>query len=277
MRGYFSWTPGSVPKTDKPEPQKGLNTKIMREIDKNSFLQLTDVKRFINYLKIEFNDPTRYEKTLQDYCWPENSKGLNFEDTYKMIINLRNEFQNSLANKDQQRTSELCETILKWGGVGVAKANINKINEMKDRGIFLDTLISARNVIQSGKIEKDKISFPANSGFSKIYACLSENFIIYDSRVAARMCFLISECFKKNNPFSLGIPDYQAKGNRNPGHEFPKLRRNSQKYFESNTKASWIIEELAIQNPNDNFPKEKLMFAYQTVFFVFGKSIPLAE
>ena len=103
-----------------------------------------------------------------------------------------------------------------------------------------------------------------NSGFSKIYTLLDDQFIIYDSRVGAQLCLLIKQCFNGNPMiFELGKCAYQAKGNRDPGKDFPMLTGKPKKYFESNIKAAWILQRLADEHNLLKFTTDKMIFAYR--------------
>jgi len=248
----------------------------MEVLEKTAFTQLEQVGIFVKFLRSQFIEKYELKAYLEKYKWPENTKGLRFEETYFKFEKHRNNIDSFLNQKDEQMLSKECEEILKWGGVGVATKNIKKIKELQSEKIFFSTLVSAKKAITSNSVEFDDMPFPVNSGFSKIYACLDNRFIIYDSRVAAAMSFFIKKCFKNLIPqeLLLGIPDYQAKAERNPENSFPKIRRNPKKYFLSNIKAAWIIEELAGQTPNAlGFNQEKLIFAYQTALFVLGKNL----
>jgi len=176
----------------------------------------------------------------------------------------------ALSNNDEECGFKICSDILQWGGVSVATKNLAKIERLRANKELMKTLNNARSYIQSKAIDINNIEIPCNSGFSKIYTCLDNRFIIYDSRVAAKMCSLIGQCFNQTNPLGLGKTTFQAKANRNPGPQFPMLTGHDSKYFESNIKAAWILEEFAINNPRPDYSAEKLTFACQTVLFVTG-------
>ncbi len=241
-------------------------------IKKESFLQSDELKKFINFLGEKYNEKNgiNLQKELDEYLWD----GKDFEITYSMFENMRRDFKNALSTNDEPIVFGLCEKILNWGGVGVATKNIKRIDKLREEKKFISTLQLANEIIKSNKIDIDNIIIPSNSGFSKIYACLNDRFIIYDSRVAAMMCFLVKKCFSDGkNHFSLGKASYQAKGERNPGAEFPLLSGNDKKYLKSNILASWILEAFAEQHPKLNYTTEKLIFAYQTSLFVMGKDL----
>lgn len=242
------------------------------ELQKHTFLDSTATKKFITFLNKRFDSTGELElqKHLKDYHWPKGTNEKNFEQTFDFFTDRRKQLNAALSNNNEEAAFEICSEILHWGGVGVATKNLAKIKKLRANKELMKTLNSARSIIQSKAIDIGNIEIPCNSGFSKIYTCLDNRFIIYDSRVAAKMCSLIGQCFNQTNPLGLGRTAFQANANRNPGPQFPMLTGHDSKYFESNIKAAWILEELAINNPRSGYSTEKLIFACQTVLFVTG-------
>ncbi|MEO5570395.1 MAG: hypothetical protein ABIT08_08865 [Bacteroidia bacterium] len=245
-------------------------------LNKNTFLK--EAQGFIEFLINKFNDKDgiNLSTEISNYHWPKGEKGFRFEETYEMIKRLREKFSNAISLENEDDILNLCTEILNWGGVGVAKKNLIHIENMKSKSELLQVLKKAQNLIKAEEIIVDG-AIPTNSGFSKIYTCLYERFVIYDSRVAAAMCFLMKQFYSKDSipeTIKLGKADFQSADQRDPGPEFPMISGNDKKYLESNIKAAWIIEKLAMENPKFDFKLEKLIFAYQTAFFVKGKNLP---
>jgi hypothetical protein len=230
------------------------------------------VIKYVDFLRTHLVVGNYFEEFIEKYKWPSKGVGFYFDKTYDMFDNYRNDFKTIIANKDEKAAGEKCLEILKWGGV--SQKNSTRIGQLVVDKRLIETLEKALAVIESKSIDTDKIDFHVNSGFSKIYTAISGRFIIYDSRVAAQMCYMIKQCFKGKNPLEFGKTAYRAKTKRDPGKEFPMVSSNPKQYFISNIKASWIIEELAIKNPVENYSTEKLIFAIQTALFVLGKEIP---
>jgi hypothetical protein len=240
-------------------------------LHKHRFISSTEVNDFIDYLKYKYFSPRhKFEDLLNKYNWPNNKKELNFELTFKQISGLRSQLNEALNFQDSDKAFEICSNILIWGGFGVNR-NIKTIDKINNQESFIQFLLSSRGFIQSKIIDLKEFDLPMNSGFSKVYSLLDEHFIIYDSRVAAKMCELINDCFGKNpEEISLGKCAHRSKANRDPGPEFPMLTGQPKKYFESNIKAGWILEKLAVEHNPMTFPVHKAIFAYQTALFVDG-------
>jgi hypothetical protein len=247
---------------------------------KKDFLRSLEVIQFIDFLRFNYyNSAEDLKRILNEYKWPEKGKSMNFEQTYLKFSEKRIELGVTLNFREESVTFKVCSEILNWGGVGVATKNIKELEKMRDQGSFMNILREARSMIRSTIIDTSGFSIPMNSGFSKIYTLLDDHFIIYDSRVAAKMCSLVKQCFKEKSdknpePIHLGKCDYQAKVNRDPGPEFPMLTGRPKQYFESNIKAAWILEKLALEHNILNYPVDKMIFAFQTALFVDGYELP---
>ena len=97
-----------------------------------------------------------------------------------------------------------------------------------------------------------------NSGFTKIYSLYINDFIIYDSRVGAALCYLVKlYCIEQKQggvPSSLKFAYGDARNpevNRNPNsdiYKFSKLDRGKI-HIECNLKANWLLKEVL------NFPR----------------------
>jgi hypothetical protein len=235
------------------------------------FVNSTEVNQFIDFLRNGiFSSASQLQKYLDDYKW----SGLNFEQTFEKVFSLRADLKLALNSHDADQAFDICCEILSWGGVGVATKNKKALEENRSNGNLISTLKKARTFIQSYIIDTENFNLRMNAGFSKIYALLGDEFIIYDSRVAAQLCWLIKQCFNDNPMiFNFGKCDYMAKVNRDPGKEFPMLTGKPKKYFESNIKAAWILQRLADRHNLLKLSTDKMIFAYQTALFVEGKEL----
>lgn len=244
-------------------------------LNKFDFMNSTEVDQFIDFLRKEvFSSASQLQQYIDGYKWPENKNGLSFEQTFEKVVSFRAGLKSALNRHDADEAFDIFCNILRWGGVGVATKNINALKEIRGKGNFISTLQGVRTLIQSYIIDNENFHFPMNSGFSKIYTLLDDQFIIYDSRVAAQLCWLIKKCFNDNPMiFELGKCTYQAKVNRDPGKDFPMLTGKPKKYFESNIKAAWILQRLADEHNLLKFATDKMIFAYQTALFVEGKTL----
>ncbi|OFC71462.1 hypothetical protein [Alteromonas confluentis] len=170
--------------------------------------------------------------------------------------------------------------ILDWGGVlsrgRKGKTNEDKLSEIENRFGLIDYLDQAKELLAledastggSFKItdaQNNASVLLMNSGFTKIYLILIDNFVIYDGRVGAGLGLLVSQ-FKGQRPmtnidalmFAYGDAAKSSKCINN------KVRRNpsegqtifgnifqgqdqdkkSLKHIQNNLKASWLIDSI---------------------------------
>jgi len=121
-----------------------------------------------------------------------------------------------------------------------------------------------------------------NSGFTKIYSELIDDFIIYDSRVGAALGFLVRRFLEDQSidsvpdplKFAFGAPRSAAL-NRNPSSEqyiFPQLRNDAVFHIKNNIKANWIAKELAQQSRFHQV--DNGIRALEAALFMIGYHIP---
>jgi hypothetical protein len=103
-----------------------------------------------------------------------------------------------------------------------------------------------------------------NSGYTKIYSLLIDNFIIYDGRVGAAMGLLVSEFLKVkkfiNIPttldFAYGNPkmsdsnkkDFSKRNPSNFEYKFKALSNNSRLHIDNNIRANWLLQRVATES-----------------------------
>ena len=96
-----------------------------------------------------------------------------------------------------------------------------------------------------------------NSGMTKVYSLLLENFIIYDSRVAAALAWLVWQWCRSRDPavplpplLAFACPTARGGGIRNPDEAaFPYLNVKPREHAKWNLRANWILQE-AFTLPN---------------------------
>jgi hypothetical protein len=160
----------------------------------------------------------------------------------------------AVADEDNEGALQWCLSLMRWGGVFPHNGdwlinNMGNLSELlgDNRRLFLGANIDPENDINPG------IRF--NSGMTKVYSLLVDNFIIYDSRVAAALGWIIAKfCIDTNKslvPDVLRFPYAPAKEAdnvakpkiRNPGCGdlvFPRLY-SGRKHAKANLYASWLL------------------------------------
>jgi hypothetical protein len=194
-----------------------------------------------------------FKKALQNYHWPYKIKeslpngydycGSSFQSS-SAILELASEKLKS--KKDFKNGAAI---VLEWGGV-ISK-NLERIQELTFSEFNLE-IENARlnwegfcnNEIEPGL---RKIDFHINSGFSKIYSLLLNDFIIYDSRTAAALTAIIFEVLSKTpENWTLKVPSPRVDFEKRILTEFGKVNTKKQ-YWESNIIANTIVKEVCVK------------------------------
>lgn len=147
---------------------------------------------------------------------------------------------------------------MEWGGV--LNKNREKIFNM---GSDITRYLSeARAILNPNtyNTDCDTENIIMNSGFTKIYSLIIDDFIIYDGRVGATLGLLVRKYCECNNLSSIpkellfaygnarvGKNENGLKNRRNPSekqYRFPMLSNSSKKHIENNLRANWLLKEI---------------------------------
>lgn len=274
-------------------------------------------------------EATGIEDATRQYNWPCNidecflpanykqAKGVASSLEYNLatLTWLRNELRTSLTDRDALRHFRSCLAVLSWGGVdtGARATNvrfytakyvcdkaINKnLNELlRYHGEAHDNpgWASPRTADDDLKILNEYCS-RMSSGITKIHALLEEDSVIYDSRVAAAISWIVEHYIHEKNMSSIpellifSLPDEQP--NKNDGHN--KVRRPDHKSIRPNNsilkhsygtlstnkpaewmrcqlRSSWLLSGILDKSKlfdNEDSPADKFM-KFQLGLFMIG-------
>lgn len=271
-------------------------------MNKVDFLNNTTVTKFILFLgeiingDIDINhayyDRKKKEyinfKTLHDglkkYHWNNKSYETNKNEIDKFVRKLTKQESPKLFY-------EACLDILEWGAGNNRRslytANVKWLKEIIKAHNVKDNLNDALELLsaESPCFTEFGERFRMNAGFTKIYALMSPStFIIYDSRVAAALAFLVIKYCEKyelsNIPPELNFTLADAVGEscRNPsnnekGYTFSKSGSNQQKHAISNVKANWILDS-TFNKYKDSTPFKNIR-EIEAALFMIGYDFPL--
>lgn len=268
------------------------------------YVQENDVKKFIDWINTK-NEPGSFlhsytslkpkqdwqcnsvYNAYENYNWAfsftdptgKQIKCNDFDESTAYLIEAKNNLMNAILINDQALTEKNCDAILGWGGVS------------KDRDKNIETLKTAQKTLTPLTFDTDheiKGIF-MNSGYSKIYSCLIDDFIIYDSRVGAALGLLVRKFCEETkiksipNNLHFAFADARlAKGHigkiRDPGNDvykFSKLNNNASFYIHNNMKANWLVKEVT-DHPDSKFSRlkaEKRMRAFESALFMIGYKV----
>ena len=206
---------------------------------------------------------------FQKYYWkttnPFNGKQItSFQDSEDCLLQLQYMLLESLNKEDSVKLAESIEKVLIWGGVNQRPKIASDLRSLyQDGDALLAYVTDAIKYLTENMASIDSCSpfrndFPVlqvDSGTTKVFSLLVENFIIYDSRVGAALGILVAKWLSNTNfecvpndllfswsPGSVSTP-------RDPNifllektNRFPRISNNVER-IAINIKASWICEE----------------------------------
>jgi hypothetical protein len=246
-------------------------------MSRQTYLALPHVPAFIQWLAAELDSTTGFKHQYVDrrsrarwtcdslhdafinYRWnhPGNTR-LTFSAGHCALSNglalstLRKDLQ-AVAGDDNRALAAALD-VMKWGGVSAGNANWLNANKAG-----LASLLSVvKNAMDAGNLgapvlQGKQLRF--NSGMTKVYSLLCANFVIYDSRVAAALGWLVVKYCQAHGiskvPEALCFPWAAAKEGansalpkrRNPGIrslEFKRLRSGTH-HAHWNLRANWLL------------------------------------
>lgn len=286
-------------------------------MDKLEFLKSPSVKDFVKWLGFKLDKPKSFMhlytmkrgnkawscdsiySAYERYHWPfkcadpvtgKHLIGQTFEENQRTLSRLSEGLRQSVKEKDSERARQHCLSILDWGGV-LPKNRGKIVNLGNDLPKYLDDV--RRRLDPSGfDTNSNYADIIMNSGFTKIYSLLIDDFIIYDGRVGAALGLLVRKYCEENNLpnvppkllFAYGnarTTSYQPVNRRNPGtkrHQFPVLTNSSPKHIENNLRGNWLLKEvLEICNSKFNVLHPSIQLrALESALFMIGYEVVAA-
>ncbi|MDD2659858.1 MAG: hypothetical protein PHY54_09305 [Methylococcales bacterium] len=198
------------------------------------------------------------------YSWPfhlclpdqPSFEGRSFDDNHKALTVLQIGLRKAVAKKDDGDTLRWAHAILRWGGVFSRNGMWLSENRQGVAEYFAGRAALLGN--NEDDIVLTDIFERFNSGMTKIYSLLVDDFIIYDSRVAAALGWVVVKFCRDRSlqevPDGLRFPwapakeapNVQRPKRRNPSEgnlRFPRLRHGTE-YARWNLRASWLLSEV---------------------------------
>jgi len=215
----------------------------------------------------------------ENYFWDKES----FNKNQIKLIEFSRKINNGIENNNHDLVKQGCEDVLKWGGVSgnSKRGNLKKINELD----IVEYLKNVKNHISIELCEdgsSDYSSIHCNSGFSKIYSSIVDNFIIYDSRVSCALCYLIRLYAKDNSKeeipenlrFAYTIGRNENKNPSNKNFIFRKIY-TPYNYLKFNIMASWLLKLILEKTKSkfNNLPDNIQLRALESALFMIGYKI----
>jgi hypothetical protein len=267
---------------------------------KEDYLQQEDVAAFIQWMGgkldngVEPKDGSSFPyKTIydayKDYTW--GKKKIKFEENQEKLGKYSQCLIDAVDVGNEDDAKKACCNILNWGGV--APKNKEIIEKKKN---LIDYLRLAQKLLNPKTCDTDNIFFDCfriNSGFTKIYSLLIPDFIIYDSRVGAALCYLVhlyleepesQQSGRQDIPEALRFSYGIAKGggrNRVPNtstYEFAAFSSiKGGERLRHNMQAGWLLKAVLENNTSafNNLDEATRVRALEAALFMIGYALPI--
>lgn len=298
-------------------PVKATNISL----NKNVFLSNPTVKSFLKFLAgyvsncngfaHEYIDRKSHKKwectsvfdAYKNYSYPlkkrfrrpedTNFNFRGFESNAIALQRLQQELRGAYEKQSEKDLLNFSKAIFDWGGV--LPSNGCWLDGYADGGASIHSLYdNAKNIFTADQPDLDKISkdgVRSNAGFTKVYSLLFDDFIIYDSRVAAALgLFVIKYCTDNGlvqvpNVLDFNwMPPKEAPKTVNKklrhattgGLKFTGVNNNEKKHADSNIRSNWLLSELVLNETLGKGPlgvvkdKQDKMRALESAFFMIG-------
>ncbi len=227
---------------------------------------------------VSFSCNSLYE-AYEKYEWDD----LGLDDTVSHLDGSKTVLRDTTSravptDEDNKRFLAAAKEVVRWGGIRWLESSLDDLG-----ADALERFKANARLLDPESADTDNMNMITliGSGYSKIYACILNDFPIYDSRVACALTYLIW-LFCRDKALDevpiqlrLGVPaDIGDKGRRPRG--FPNATSSPRLYAESNLKAAWLLGELSRHGPFDALPSERRVMAIQSALFMIGYE-PLTE
>jgi hypothetical protein len=254
---------------------------------KNDFLEKAIVKQFVEWMSAHLDSEMfrhRYANrrrgndwggdslsgAFAGYHWPHRGitrlgvpAGTSFESNAAALDALRRDLQAALSPTpdDAAALAATCD-VMRWGGV--SNGNVSWLDANVDG--LAKMLIEVRDALDAGDTGHPTLveaGLRFNAGMTKVYSLICQDFIIYDSRVAAALGWAVVKFCRAQSlasvPAELAFawaPAKEAPGANSPklrnpatdGYVFPRLGSGTA-HAQANLLASWLLADV-LDHPN---------------------------
>lgn len=276
------------------------------------YLKLAVVDDFIDWLAANLDQPlfahayvdrrhgprtfTGLPDALSQYFWKHNGAlgapgGTCLTSSNAVLNALRQALNTGMKNSNDAATLSASIEVMAWGGVRAGNARWLTINTAKLVSILSSTTaaLASQNLAHGLLATRGQMRF--NAGMTKVYSLLVDDFIIYDSRVAAALDWIIVKYCQARQlpavPAELAFPwapakeaaNAKAPKNRDPrqhNYYFPRLAAG-EPHAVWNLKASGILAEVLRRAPFSAFNTASTIPALrrlEAALFMIGYDLP---
>ena len=247
---------------------------------------------FLKRQKIDWKCDSIFS-AFENYSWQFNYtnefntiiKGSSFNECEEVLHTISGKLKKGVVQRNNEVCKEASRQILEWGGV--TNRNIDKIDNMGQKWcVYLsETKKQFESNLDSNEYYKSEIIM--NSGFTKIYSLLVDNFLIYDGRLGAALGLLVRGFCEENKletipeelNFSWGAGresniNNKQKSRRNPSSDkyIFKSLHSPKSHLENNIRANWLVQEILCNTKSKfgSLEESKRMRSLESALFMIG-------
>lgn len=273
-------------------------------MQKAQFLAIGSVQGFINWLApriagataINFTNPRpggagyRYlQDALAGYSWPLKRQvihlptgaitlpaGSNLSANTTALTTITSGLRPTLTGGNNPGFAAWAKCVMEWGGV----QNHNNSWITHNTPTICQIVTNVNDAIARADDVIGVHNLRFNSGMTKLYSLLNNNFIIYDSRVAAALAWLVFDWSGAVVPHELAFRCMPARKTlrqkrRNPDiNQFCWVNNDPYQHFKWNVRANWVLEAaFSKASENGTIPYGNLRDV-EAALFMLGEDLP---
>lgn len=276
---------------------------------KPEYLSLPHVRPFIDYLRTYLDERplphhftfvktgqrwacTSLYDALQRYEWAIRKEFTfinsdnSFQANKQVLDHLATTLRRALVAGDSAALTSAAISVMKWGGT--EKGNTDVLRRMEREGTTVAYFRDAASVFGPDALDEAAVEdgrIRSNAGFTKIYSLLRDDFVIYDSRVAAALALMViaycQEAGLEKVPVGLAFRVMPAKEGANARHRklrqpewrglaFSKVNNSHLNHARSNVMANWVLGETLQGTPFHATTPDKDLRALEAALFMVG-------
>lgn len=260
----------------------------------NEFITFLKDSNFENVLPVRYThrkskkynlDAKNLYNAFEQYDW----NGINFANTKVKLDDLKGKVREGYKNGNIENFKNACKDILKWGNVN------NSVKKLEDTKFFecvkkLENSLKNNLDVNATLTEfKEQNSIFSNAGFTKIYSLLFDNWIIYDSRVAAGLQYLILKYLDSKGetkiPDTLNLASPPSRGDKSGNYRviphfkkisYSKYSNPDYRHLEANLIANYILTEYLKVKKDTKFKSEDPLRQLEAALFMIGYDLTSA-
>ena len=274
---------------------RGARRAGRQPMTRDDYLRDPAVERFIEWLRplVRGDAPFLHEYWMPgrrwwscDSLWDAFCKYEwrgSFESNQEQLVPLARDLRRAVACGDGEGFVKAALATLEWGGVAANNAaTLDRLG-----GNALPTFRDASCLLDPSRADTSRLEDVRymNSGWTKVYSLLLDDFSMYDGRVGAALGYLVwLHCAEQRlgqvpEPLRFRWHPGQGGHNRNPSRDtlrFPKLNHGDPRtWAECNVRAAWILGAVRDEGRFGDLDPRRRLRALEAALFMIGYELPV--